>query len=64
MKGLEPSTFCMASRRSSQLSYIRTAAEDTWRSDQAAGSLRLPEVGYIRQPVEQSYFLQATVAIS
>jgi hypothetical protein len=23
MKGLEPSTFCMASRRSSQLSYIR-----------------------------------------
>jgi hypothetical protein len=24
MKGLEPSTFCMASRRSSQLSYIRT----------------------------------------
>jgi hypothetical protein len=25
MKGLEPSTFCMASRRSSQLSYIRTA---------------------------------------
>ena len=26
MKGLEPSTFCMASRRSSQLSYIREAA--------------------------------------
>ena len=26
MKGLEPSTFCMASRRSSQLSYIRAAA--------------------------------------
>jgi hypothetical protein len=25
MKGLEPSTFCMASRRSSQLSYIREA---------------------------------------
>ena len=25
MKGLEPSTFCMASRRSSQLSYIRVA---------------------------------------
>jgi hypothetical protein len=25
MKGLEPSTFCMASRRSSQLSYIRAA---------------------------------------
>ncbi len=23
MKGFEPSTFCMASRRSSQLSYIR-----------------------------------------
>jgi hypothetical protein len=27
MKGLEPSTFCMASRRSSQLSYIRGARE-------------------------------------
>ena len=26
MKGLEPSTFCMASRRSSQLSYIRASA--------------------------------------
>ncbi|MEA2151614.1 MAG: hypothetical protein QOD69_3444, partial [Solirubrobacteraceae bacterium] len=26
MKGLEPSTFCMASRRSSQLSYIREDA--------------------------------------
>ena len=27
MKGLEPSTFCMASRRSSQLSYIRVKPE-------------------------------------
>jgi hypothetical protein len=27
MAGLEPATFCMASRRSSQLSYIRAAAE-------------------------------------
>jgi hypothetical protein len=27
MKGLEPSTFCMASRRSSQLSYIREPAD-------------------------------------
>ena len=27
MKGLEPSTFCMASRRSSQLSYIREVPE-------------------------------------
>jgi hypothetical protein len=26
MKGLEPSTFCMASRRSSQLSYIRASS--------------------------------------
>ena len=25
LKGLEPSTFCMASRRSSQLSYIRAS---------------------------------------
>ncbi len=28
MKGLEPSTFCMASRRSSQLSYIRAGGKD------------------------------------
>ena len=27
MKGLEPSTFCMASRRSSQLSYSRARRE-------------------------------------
>ena len=27
MKGLEPSTFCMASRRSSQLSYSRVDGE-------------------------------------
>jgi hypothetical protein len=27
MMGLEPTTFCMASRRSSQLSYIRTGLE-------------------------------------
>ena len=29
LKGLEPSTFCMASRRSSQLSYSRESAEYT-----------------------------------
>jgi hypothetical protein len=27
MMGLEPTTFCMASRRSSQLSYIRAEAK-------------------------------------
>jgi hypothetical protein len=27
MMGLEPTTFCMASRRSSQLSYIRAGAK-------------------------------------
>jgi hypothetical protein len=27
MMGLEPTTFCMASRRSSQLSYIRAGGE-------------------------------------
>src|SRR5690349_16130760 len=37
MMGLEPTTFCMASRRSSQLSYIRAGAKyspakaPTWR---------------------------------
>ena len=29
MMGLEPTTFCMASRRSSQLSYIRVPAQGT-----------------------------------
>ncbi len=29
LKGFEPSTFCMASRRSSQLSYIRTDADSS-----------------------------------
>ena len=29
MKGLEPSTFCMASRRSSQLSYIRGSGQSS-----------------------------------
>ncbi len=45
MKGLEPSTFCMASRRSSQLSYIRVRAEysdarcgPTGSDDAAAGN--------------------------
>jgi hypothetical protein len=29
MMGLEPTTFCMASRRSSQLSYIRAGAQSS-----------------------------------
>jgi hypothetical protein len=33
LKGLEPSTFCMASRRSSQLSYSREVAEYNPRPD-------------------------------
>ncbi len=37
MMGLEPTTFCMASRRSSQLSYIRASlritAHGTWRTE-------------------------------
>ena len=49
MKGLEPSTFCMASRRSSQLSYIRVRPEYSDRSRVArratglTGELRLAE---------------------
>ena len=31
MMGLEPTTFCMASRRSSQLSYIRVGAQYSLR---------------------------------
>ena len=33
MKGFEPSTFCMASRRSSQLSYIRPVPRGRWIID-------------------------------
>ena len=29
LKGLEPSTFCMASRRSSQLSYSRIGSQNS-----------------------------------
>ena len=32
MKGLEPSTFCMASRRSSQLSYSRNGGSSIARA--------------------------------
>src|SRR5262245_1281238 len=47
MKGLEPSTFCMASRRSSQLSYIREFADysrlaswsSAWLTSRSASSL-------------------------
>ncbi len=41
MKGLEPSTFAMARRRSSQLSYIRVDGEYSQRLEQAAKVLRL-----------------------
>ncbi len=41
MKGLEPSTFAMARRRSSQLSYIRVDGEYSQRPEQAAKVLRL-----------------------
>ncbi len=41
MKGLEPSTFAMARRRSSQLSYIRIVGEYSQRLEQAAKVLRL-----------------------
>ncbi len=41
MKGLEPSTFAMARRRSSQLSYIRIVGEYSQRPEQAAKVLRL-----------------------
>ena len=43
MKGLEPSTFCMASRRSSQLSYIREAAKYSRGFSRAQKSCGPPE---------------------
>ena len=42
MKGLEPSTFCMASRRSSQLSYIRGSAEYRARHGVSARPVAAP----------------------
>ena len=40
MMGFEPTTFCMASRRSSQLSYIRAAADYTGGLDQVPAASR------------------------
>jgi hypothetical protein len=40
LKGLEPSTFCMASRRSSQLSYSRKMVE--YKPLSALGPIRHP----------------------
>lgn len=45
MKGLEPSTFCMASRRSSQLSYIRPVPRGWWIIDQAPQRCKLRRHG-------------------
>ena len=53
MKGLEPSTFCMASRRSSQLSYIRGSRQSTGRDEalQAAPpGPGAPRAGGARRP--------------
>jgi hypothetical protein len=38
MMGLEPTTFCMASRRSSRLSYIREGAQSSSGSARFLGS--------------------------
>ncbi len=44
LKGLEPSTFCMASRRSSQLSYSREEAEYNGGWERLGPSRRRPRV--------------------
>jgi hypothetical protein len=49
LKGLEPSTFCMASRRSSQLSYSRESAE--YIRVQGAGRARREEATTGIEPV-------------
>ena len=53
MKGLEPSTFCMASRRSSQLSYIRVRPEYSDRGRRVAGA-----------PVRRGVYSSAMLAIA
>jgi hypothetical protein len=40
--GLEPTTFCMASRRSSQLSYIRVGAQYSLAFSGGCGSRAKP----------------------
>ncbi len=42
MMGLEPTTFCMASRRSSQLSYIRASAIIAATNGRAARRVAAP----------------------
>jgi len=49
MKGLEPSTFCMASRRSSQLSYIRE------RGPIIAAALRVEDLADAPAPCRTHY---------
>ena len=46
MMGLEPTTFCMASRRSSQLSYIRALAQYSRRFRRRRSPSRRAEGGY------------------
>jgi hypothetical protein len=54
MMGLEPTTFCMASRRSSQLSYIRT------RSEYSRGLSGLQRVeGLVHEPIGELVVLAA-----
>jgi hypothetical protein len=41
LKGLEPSTFCMASRRSSQLSYSRKRGPEYTAAPAGSGAIQL-----------------------
>jgi hypothetical protein len=51
--GLEPTTFCMASRRSSQLSYIRAVASlpQAWASRASFTSLSASSLCALRTAV-------------
>ena len=57
MKGLEPSTFCMASRRSSQLSYIRGGGDYSPAGELRRRAPRLQDPatggGWFAQPMRE-----------
>jgi hypothetical protein len=61
MKGLEPSTFCMASRRSSQLSYIRVLAMIAALDPAFAAGGRPPPIGPLRIRGRVQHFVHQAV---
>lgn len=63
MMGLEPTTFCMASRRSSQLSYIRASDSFYPAATTGASSAYAPSTSWLarqRSPIQNARWLFAS----